>query len=198
MSEFYYEHYGEPPVGFSILRVEHSYLNLRVYFSLGAMNNAALINPDYYKINVSSPTTAFDFGAISVTPEPDVTYPSYVDVEMGDCTGGATYEIDIEKNVIESKDSTPSNPDYLIGGNTMEFIGVTEDPEVLSVIPLSTTQVKVIFSKYMAQDDALFNQASYVWTNDVRTLKVEKDTNSSVILTVTEMTPSQIYDLTVG
>jgi len=198
MTENYYEHYGQPDPGFVILRVEHTYLNLRVFFTKGCKVNAALLDPNNYQINVEFPTQAFDFGALLVTPEPGVTYPTYVDLTVTDCTGGMNYELEITQGVIESEESTQQDPEFLIGGNKAEFVGVTEDPVVLAVIPLSLSQVKVVFSKYMAQLEPLFIPANYVWTGNVRTLKVEKDTNSSVVLTVTKMVASQIYDLTVG
>ncbi len=50
----------------------------------------------------------------------------------------------------------------------------------------------------MVQSSDLTRVARYVWTGGIRTLKVEADTNSSVILTVTPMEASVVYELTVG
>lgn len=194
MTTILYEHYGEPEIGFAVLEVIHTYLNLRVIFTKGCVNNAALLDPDNYSIIVADPTVDFDFGALSVTPESGAYYPTYVDLEVTDCTGGGEYELVVTPNVIMSQDSE------LLGSgvNSKEFIGVTEAPIVLAILSLSLTQVKVVFSKYMAQLEELYDPNNYVWTGGVRTLKVEADTNSSVILTVTTMIASQIYDLTVG
>jgi hypothetical protein len=182
---------GEIPLG--ILSVVHTYLNLRVYFTAPVVNNAALRDPDTYQIEVDQPTVAYDFGGISVTPE-DTLYPTYVDIEVTDCTGGEDYMLVIEPDVIVGQDSK------LLGSgfNTAEFVGVTEDPVVLAAVPTSLRTVRVIFSKSMTQNQDLYNPASYVWTGGLMTLDVEEETNSTVILTTSEQTPSAIYDLTVG
>lgn len=171
----------------------HSHLNLRVTFSAGVNDDAELNNPDNYNIVVADPTTAFDFGVVSVTPEQDVVSPTYVDLEMTDCTNGKNYQLVVTPGKITDGVDTIDAPN-----NTANFVGVSDAPVVLSVIPLSLVQVKVIFSKYMAQLSDLYNPQLYVWNGGIRTLKVDPDTNSSVILTVTRMTSSQIYDLTVG
>jgi hypothetical protein len=179
---------------YEIDSVVHSYLNLRVNFSKPTKNDVELNNPDNYQITVTDPTTAFDFGAVSVTPEENVTYPTYVDLEMTDCTHGKGYTLVITADKLTSEDD-----DLMTAGNNEEaFTGVSELPEVLHVIPLSLTQVKVVFTKYMVQSSELMNIANYVWTGGIQTLKVEQDTNSSVIVTVTTMEAATIYDLTVG
>jgi len=200
MSEIYYEHYGSPPIGFAVTSVTPGYLSLRVNFSKGVLQNTYLIDPTTYNIVVDSPTTAFDFQVESVTPEPNVTYPTYIDLIMTDCTHGADYQFEVTSgSLLESEDSTPSEPDLLsIGASRVEFVGVSEVPTVLAVIPQSLTQVKVVFSKSMMQNADLYTPGKYVWTGGVSTTSVDKDTNSSVILTTTEMVASQIYDLTVG
>lgn len=200
MTEIYYSHYGEPPVGFTVESISPSYLNLRVVFNKGAVRNSALTDPSTYTIITSIPSAAFSVGVVTVIPEPDVTYPTYVDLILTDCTNGADYTFKVSGNdLLESEDSTPSEPEFMIANTTIiEYVGVSELPVVLSVIPLSLSSIKVIFSKYMMQNTDLYLAANYVWTGGVRTLKVDKDTNSSVVLTTTEMVASQIYDLTVG
>lgn len=200
MTEIYYSHYGDPPLGFTVESVSPSYLGLRVVFTAGAVRNSALTDPDTYQITADVPSSAFGVGVISVVPELDVTYPTYVDLVLSDCTHGADYTFQITASgILESEDSTPSEPEFMNANTTItDYVGVSESPVVLSVIPLSLTQVKVIFTKYMMQSSDLYLPANYVWTGDVRTLRVDEDTNSSVILTVTEMVASQIYDLTVG
>lgn len=179
---------------FEIESIEPSYLGLRVNFSKGCKNDVELNNIENYQIIVSEPESAFDFGIVDVIPEPDVTYPTYVDLVTTDCTHGEDYEVVITPDKITSfEDDLLSD-----GNNAKEFVGVSEMPEVLAVISLSLTQVKVVFSKYMTQRAELYAASSYIWTGGIRTLKVEPDTNSSVILTTTEMVKSQIYDLTVG
>lgn len=200
MSEIYYEHYGSPPIGFAVTGVTPGYLSLRVSFTKGVVRTDFLLDPASYNIVVDTPTTAFDFKVTSVTPELNVAYPTYIDLIMTDCTHGADYQFEVTSgSLIESEDSTPMEPDFLsVGASRADFVGVSELPEVLSVIPQSLSQVKVVFTKSMMQNTDLYTPGKYVWTGGVSTVSVDKDTNSSVILTTTEMIASQIYDLTVG
>lgn len=181
-------------MAFFIDTVVPTYLSMRVTFSKGCKNDAELNDPENYQMTVSTPGSAFDFGVLDVSPEPEVLYPTYVDLDVTDCTHGEDYTLVITPDKITAFD------DELLttGSNTKAFVGVSEMPEVLAVISLSLTQVKVVFTKEMEQSDRLYNPSNYMWTGGIRTLKVEPDTNSSVILTVTEMTASQLYDLTVG
>lgn len=187
-------------LGFTVESIVPSYLGLRVVFTKGAVRNDALIDPATYQVTVDNPLVHFNIGVLSVTPEPDVTYPSYVDLTTTDCTNGGNYTFQIAADgLLESEDSTPSEPEFMIAVTTIiQYLGVSVLPAVLSVIPLSSTQVKVIFSKYMMQNQDLYTPANYVWTGGVMTLSVTGDTNSSVLLTTTEMVASQIYDLTVS
>ena len=190
----------QPELGFTVESITPSYLGLRVVFTKGAVRNDALTDPATYQITVNNPLASFDVSVLSVTTEPDVSYPTYVDLVLTDCTHGGDYTFQISANdLLESEDSTPSEPEFMIALTTViEYLGVSELPVVLSVIPLSLTSVRVVFSKYMMQNSDLYLAASYVWTGGVLTLKVDEDTNSSVVLTTTEMVASQIYDLTVG
>jgi len=176
-----------------ILSVVHTYLNLRVYFTAPVINNVALRNPDNYQITVDIPSQAYDFGGISVTPE-DTLYPTYVDIETTDCTGGEDYELVITPGVIIGEDAAILES----GSNTAEFVGVTEYPIVLAAIPTSLSTVRIVFSKYMTQNSYLYNPSMYVWSGGLRTLNVEEETNSTVILTTSEQTSTTAYELTVG
>lgn len=189
----YFNWYGaEQP--FKILSVIPSYLGLRVIFSKPCVNNAAFRTPEYYQITVASPSTSFDFGCVSVTPESGVTYPEYVDLEMTDNTHGKDYTLVITSGMLEAQDGT-----FLVAPlNTADFVGVSEMPVVLATIPLSLTTARVVFSKIMSLKSELTNIALYVWTGGLRTLKAEIETDSTVLLTTTEQTPAGIYDLTVG
>jgi hypothetical protein len=187
-----YQHYGEPYTGPRIIEVIPSYLGLRVIFLAPMLDDAGLRNPENYNITVESPTQAYDFGCLSVTPE-DAEFPSYVDLEMTDNTHGENYTLVITPGTIRD-----SNQELMLAGNTADFVGVSEYPEVLFVVPLSLTTVRVLFTKYMSQNADLYDKTKYVWTGGIVTLKVEEDTNSSVILTTTRQEAAAIYELTVG
>jgi len=178
---------------FVVTSAVHTYLNLRIYFSNPVNVDDALLNPDNYQITVTLPNVAYDFGVISVTPE-DSNTPMYVDLEVTDCTYNENYTVVITPDVIKD-----IYDNYITtGNNSYAFTGVTEAPDVLHVIPLSLTTMRVTFTKYMAQNQDLYNPANYVWTSGLTTLRIDEDTNSSVILTTTEQTPGAIYELTVG
>lgn len=191
--------YGEALYGldgaFAVISAVPSYLSIRVTFNYGCVDNDELRNPENYQIVVSSPSTAYDFGIVSVTPE-DVEYPTYVDLEVTDCTGDADYTLVITPDVIQSQYAV-----YLTSGsNTAAFVGDTEDPTVLYAIALSPTTIRVVFSKYMVQNADLYDRTNYAWSgsNLLTTLRVERESNSSVILTTTTQTAGTIYELTVG
>ena len=70
-------------------------------------------------------------------------------------------------------------------------------PVVLAAIPLSLTTVRVMFSKNMGINADIINPTRYVWSAGLNTIKVEKESNSTVIITTTEQRSAEIYELTV-
>lgn len=175
-----------------VTTVVHTYLNLRVDFGEAMKDDAELRDPSNYRIIVDDPTTAYDFEATLVTPEEGVSEPTYVDLTMTDCTGGKAYNLFIPNNTLKNAG------DAYIGEVTVPFTGVTEDPDVLSVESLSLTTMRVTFSKVMAINEELKDISNYTFTGGLNVLEVTLETNSSVILTTTEQTPAEIYDLTVS
>lgn len=187
-----YEFYSPVEV-FRVLEVIPGYLTLRVVFSKPALLDSELLNPLNYTITVVDPTTAFDFETISVTPEPGEANPLYVDLEMTDCTHGKDYVFAAIPGKIQSYLN-----EYLLGaGCEKEFVGVSELPEAIFVEALSSTSVRVTFSKIMSQNVDITNPSHYVFTGGLSVLSVEQETQNSVILTTTEQTASSFYDLTV-
>ena len=191
--------YGEALYGmdgaFAVISAVPTYLSIRVSFTYGCEDNDELRNPDNYQIVVDSPSIAYDFGVVSVIPE-DTEYPTYVDLEVTDCTGDEDYTLVITPDVIQNQYGT-----YLeSGSNTAAFTGDTENPTILHAIALSLTTVRVVFSKYMVQNSDLYTPSNYQWSggNALTTLRVERETNSSVILTTATQTVGTLYELTVG
>jgi hypothetical protein len=194
MTAVIFNWYG-PEEPFGILSVVPGYLSLRVNFTKPATNDSGLRNPENYNINVDVPSDAFDFGCVSVTPEDGVTYPTYVVLEMTDNTHGKDYELEITAASIQSFESDPIQDPY----NKADFVGVSEMPAVLVTVPLSLTLMRVTFTKIMALKEDLYTPTRYAWTDSaLTTLKVEEDTDSSVLLTTTLQVPGTIYELTVG
>jgi hypothetical protein len=193
MSEIHYSHFGSPALPIEVVNAVSSYLRLRVYFSKGMVNNSELRNPENYAIRAIDSSTSFGFGCISVTPRVDIDFPDYVDLEVTDCTHGKQYRLTVTQNVLQSFDGF-----YLVGGNTCEFSGVSEMPYVVAALPITKSTIRVLFSKVMSPISDLCDPARYVWTSGLRTIKVEPESNSTVILTTTEQKPAEIYELTVG
>lgn len=187
-----YSHYGTPDVEIEIDSVVASYLSLRVTFSDEMLNDSELTSYGNYSVTVTEPNLAFDFDILSVTPE-NVTYPTYVDLEITDCTNGREYTLVIEPDKVQTKTGI-----YLSSGvNTKEFNAVSELPDVLSVEPVSSTSVRVIFSKKMSKNTSLLTQSNYSFTNNLRVISVEQENLYSVLLTTSAQTPGEIYNLTV-
>jgi hypothetical protein len=181
-------------VGPQILSVVHTYLNLRVNFNIPMLDDAELRDPSNYDITVTDPTTAYDFEATLVTPESGVTNPTYVDLTMTDCTGGKEYTLVITPDKLQSSTAQLLES----GGNTAVFTGVTEDPDVLTAESVSLTQIRVTFSKTMAVNEEFKNPSNYSLTGGLQVRAVDVESESTVLLTTTEQTPGQLYDITVS
>lgn len=189
----YYSYYGQPSPGLTISSVVHTYLNLQVFFSSAMKNDVELRTPSNYQITVTDPTTAYDFGALEVTPEEGVTYPTYVNLTVTDCTAGKEYTLVITPDKLQGEDD-----DYISGSNSISFTGVTESPDVLAAESISLTEIKVTFSKTMSVNEELKDKSNYALNNDLKVLNVIVESNSSVILTTTAQTPGELYELTVS
>lgn len=177
----------------SIDSVIPGYLSLRVIFSDPMLADAELLNPDNYTIDVTNPSDDIDFECLSVQAE-DTTYPSYVDLVMTDCKHGGNYEVVVPPDTMQ----TQTGGFITAGNNTKTFVGVSELPNVLSCYSVSSTSMRVVFSKTMSVNDDLDNPTRYTFTNNLRVLSVQVETPSSVLLTTSEQVQSYMYDLTVG
>jgi hypothetical protein len=174
--------------------VVHTYLNLRVNFNIPMIDDTELRDPSNYNITVTDPTTAYDFEALLVTPESGVTNPTYVDLTMTDCTGGKEYTLVITPDKLQSESLLLLEA----GKNTAVFTGVTEDPDVLTAESISLTQIRVTFSKTMAVNEEFKNPSNYSLTGGLQVRAVDVESESTVLLTTTEQTPGQLYDITVS
>lgn len=188
-----YSHYGIPTISELISSIIPSYLSLKVIFTKPMTNDSELINPENYYITVSDPTTAFDFEIISVTPE-SVANPNYIILETTDCTHDKEYTFVIVPDKIKT-----STEEYITAGlNTIAFNGVSELPNILSVIPITSSSVRITFSKKMAKNSSLLDNSSYAFTGGLKVLSVEQENPYSVLLTTSVQTSGEIYNLTVG
>ena len=181
-----------------IARVVHSYLMLRVEFNsrMYVIDNE-LMNINNYFIRGNNIDTRID--VLNVLIKKDVSYPKYVDLVVSDCIQGEPYVLAIVSNKIRSITSIGSPGKYICEPrNTYEFIGVTILPEIISVKALSSTKVRITFSKAMRQNDELLNPRMYHFTNELQVLRVQLENESSVILTTSPQFQAQIYELTIG
>lgn len=187
-----YQHFGEPDLGPGIDALIPFYLGIRVLFTDAMWNDTALIDIDNYSIiALQEDIVAIDI--IDAEVEPDVVCPTYINLILSDSTNNGLYQMDIVPNVIQTCLYEP-----IIANVTAEFLGVTNIPEVLSVIATSRTTMRVVFTKVMALNEDLKNKLNYLFTDNLKVLKVEVDSMSSVILTTTPQIPAHIYELTVG
>jgi len=188
--------YGELFYGqtskFTITTVVHTYLNLRVNFNEAAIDNAELRDISNYNIIVTSPSIDYDFEVLAVTPEA-VTNPTYVDLMVTDCTHGGDYQLVITPDKIQNVSTAYMESGY----NTKLFTGVSELPDVLTAHAVSSTSVRVTFSKTMAVNDEYLDPSNYSFTGGLVVKSVEAESESVVLLTTTEQEIGQIYDLTV-
>lgn len=183
----WYTFYAEPGIQFGIKYLVPRTNHIRCYFNELVRRTANLLNKNYYSIDPP------DANVISVVAEPTVTYPSYVDLVMGDMINGKRYLFQITVGKIRS-----SSGEFLnVGNNTKYFDGMSDDPSGMLVIPLSSTNIRVIFKDQIGQDDQLLVASRYVWTENLVTLSVVLDTWYSVILTTTQQLPGVTYTLTV-
>lgn len=181
-------------LSFRVESVTPGYLSLRVTFTDGCLIDSELTNTANYRILVTDPTTTFDMEAVSVTPEPGVANPTYVDLEMTDCTHGKEYTLSIIPDRIQS-----GTGDFITGaGGIVVFDGVSELPEIIFVEALSSTTVRVTFSKIMGETADILDLSHYSFAGGLSVFKVERETPNSVILTTSEQTSAGLYDLTVS
>jgi hypothetical protein len=113
---------------------------------------------------------------------------------MGDCTHGQEYTLTITPDKLEKL----AGGYITVGDNTVTYNGVSVLPSVLSVQSVSSTSMRVIFSKSMSINDDLKSPSKYTFTDNLKTLTVKVESHSSVLLTTTPQIAGHIYDLTVG
>jgi hypothetical protein len=185
-----YNHYGQPQYETSVASVIASYLGLRVIFNTTMTKDAALSEATYYTITNVTPVAA-TCNVLSVTPE-DVANPNYVDLEVSDLTDGATYLLTITQSVIKN-----SSDNFLIGGNAIQYTGVSLAPVINSITTLSNTSIEVQFNKSMRLSD-ISDPSKYSFDKGLSVLSVTVISSSVVRLTTTSQTPSEFYTLTVS
>lgn len=185
-----YNNYGELPYQVYIASVVPSYLGLRVNFNTAMTNDAALSNPRNYTITVQTPSSS-SCGVISVTPEA-VANPTYVDLDTSDVTHGSEYILTITPDQL-----TDTGGDYLGGGNTVTYSGVSLMPEISSVTTLSNALIEVQFNKAMSLSD-ISDVNTYSFDKGLGIISVTVISASVVRLKTTSQTPSELYTLTVN
>lgn len=182
------------PLGSSpgIDTVEPGYLSLRINFLTRMTNDTALLDASNYTVTPNE-SGAVDTDVVGVTPEPDVTYPQYVDLEMLDLTHGKEYQLVITPNELLDHTST-----YLVVDNTALYDGVSELPLIQNMTSTSSNEIIVVFTKPMSPNDDLTDPARYSFDNGLRVLSVNILGEGIVRLTTSDQVPSTLYTLTVS
>jgi hypothetical protein len=176
-----------------IASVTPAALSMRVTFSGPVVNDTELRNPSNYTFTPSLSTNG-GIECISVTPQARVDYPTYVDLEITDCTNSAEYTLAITAHRIQNQGGDFIESD----GNTIIYNGVSNPPSILLAVSTSETTYRVVFSKMMAVNADLVNPSKYVFSDGLKCLSVAVENTSSVILTTTKQILGHVYSLTVG
>jgi hypothetical protein len=187
--------YG-PELPVAVLQLIPSYLGLRIIFSKAMTNDEALRNPEYYSIEAIEAVPSSQIHNVDpwyVTPEPDVEYPTYVDLDCTDLTLGTDYRLTITPDVI----STSLDELLTSGNNQGIYVGVSIYPYVQTVRPVSETVMEVIFNKEMSPIGDLLLASSYSFNKGLVVRDVTIIAPGTVHLLTTRQVPSELYTLTV-
>jgi len=171
-----------------------SYLGLRVTFPQTMFDDDALRDPASYAISPTEGGAVSNY-VLSVTPEEDtfpVTHKSYVDLECTDLTHGKGYILEIAGSTLKD-----ANEIY-VDANDGEFTGVSEIPDIQSLVAESETTMRLVFTKQMAITDDLLDPTRYVFDKGLTVQVVTSPSPGVVMLQTTKQTPSEYYTLTVS
>jgi len=185
-----YQHYGSPES--VILSLVPSYLGLRVNFREALYEDDELNDVDNYTIYPYE-AAAVSFEIISVTPEPG-GFPTYIDLECNDLTGGKGYRLIIAGGVIQDAQQTK----YFTGGLRKEYTSVSVVPVIQTMRSTSLYEMQVVFSKPMDVNVDLLDESNWSFDKGLEVLSVTSLAPGVVALKTTKQTPSELYTLTVS
>lgn len=155
-------------------------------------NGNELANPDNYSI---TPTGA---GAVSVFVNEVIANgvnPSSVELVTSEMTDGEPYSVEVDSSG-PIRDAAYNPLDS--GFDSALFTGAGEAPEVLRVVPISSTRVDVVFNEKMRDNADIRDPANYVWDQGLVTVSVLDFDDDTVKLVTTEQEPGLLYELTIG
>lgn len=171
-----------------------SAFRVRVTFDQPMINDSRLTSPSNYAVTPISAGVAVFVTAVS--PQPGVTYPEWVDLDVNEMTGGEGYQARVE--------SGPTSPvsqiglPMTIGGAVASFTGVGENPTVVSVAGIAENLVEITFSEGMLDNAAIRNPSNYVFDGGLSVIAVLEVSGDTVRLVTSDQVPGQLYNLTIG
>jgi len=168
---------------------------LRVIFSDPMTDNAALVDPQSYRLQATS--GGVHAIATAVVAE-DTPQPSYVDLTITELTGEPGfngYQLSIVSGVLLDYTGAP-----LVTPDTdVQFAATPFRPYVLSIEPTSLNALDVTFNEDMELNDELRSPSSYVMTGGLVARAVSVISKRKVRIFVTPaMATDQLYSMTVG
>jgi len=177
----------------TIVELIPGYLSLRVVFDQEMIDDPELVNPDNYTI-IANESGAIDVASvISVTKEPDVDNPTYVDLEVQDLTDGKQYKLTITSGVLSGVGGSLVSPN-----NVAYYMGDSELPAIQTLRSLSATEVEITFTKLMSPNSDLIDTSRYSFDKSLRVLEVTIVSPGIVKLKTSKQIPSEMYTLTVS
>jgi len=181
---------GNPRVASAEAR---SHIRVRVNFDQPMTDDSRLRDPNTYTIiSLGAGVNTF---VTNVIPDPSA-FPAFVDLDTNEMTGGEGYQARVE--------SGPGSPVNQIGlpmapaGSVASFIGVGQDPTVVTVAGITENLVDVTFSENMLDNASIRDITKYVFDNGLSVLAVLEVVGNRVRLVTDDQVPELLYTLTIG
>jgi hypothetical protein len=169
---------------------------VRVTFDGQMVSDSQLMTPSNYVFTTLAPG-AVAVSVRGVTPQPGVTYPTYVDIDLTEMTQGGSYRVTVNTG--------PGSPVDRYGftvnavGKSADFSGVGTAPTVVSVAAVGTNRVDVKFSEPMLDDGGdIRDPGRYSFDGGLTVLSVLDVVGDTVKLVTSDQTPGQLYNLTIS
>lgn len=168
-------------------------LKIRVTFDQPMAKNSLLTALSSYLIFPLDSDTANVF--INSAEAEAVDFPSYVDLNTTEMTGGKLYRLVVESGAgaPQSRYGTPLNAI----ADTADFTGIGVRPTIKSVVAQSANRVDVIFSEPMFDNDAIRDADRYVFDNGLTVTSVLEVSGDTVKLATTDQVAGLLYTLTI-
>ena len=166
---------------------------VRVTFDQEMIEDSRLVDIANYAI---VPVSAGALIAVeNVTPETAV-FPSFVDLDITEMTDGESYQVAVNAGAGSpaSRFSIPLN----VASAFAVFVGLGENPTVVSVEAISENRADVKFSESMFDNVDIRDPSNYVFDQGLSVTSVLDVDGDTVKLITTDQVPGILYNLVIG